>query len=138
MSTDPNPKENRRPHTVYLTDDVWDAIERRHLEAKLSGEADSKIEFLEGLITTGLGGNTPTAQRRPSTAAARVTEPATPSAPAQPKEEPAAAREAKRTTPPPAAPKPRRSSALDRLMQASDPGRPAPIASAAEPTAEVA
>jgi len=126
--------ESRRPHTIYLTDQVWEALERRHLELRLAGAAPpSKIDFVEDVLRAGLeapaASSSPksralgTATRRkpapppPPEAAERSTE-AVPEAPSRPQPSP-------RVTP--------RRSAMDRLMQASDPGRPAPIQSAADP-----
>ena len=47
--------ESRRPHTIYLTDQVWEALERRHLELRLAGAAPpSKIDFVEDVLRAGL------------------------------------------------------------------------------------
>ena len=121
MSSQGHPRltENRKPHTVYLTDEVWSAVERGHLELRLrSPSAPAKIEYIEQLLQAGLGRlSRQDAAPRPSPAAPpkKATDSPTPAAP------------------PPAAPAPsRRPSALERLKQASDPGQPAPIRSVAD------
>lgn len=113
--------ETRKPHTVYLTAELWSAIERSHLELRLQKpEAPSKIEYIEQVLRAGLGHLSATGRQRPSRPAA-TPPPATPDpAPAPPAV----------TTPPVAAQ--RRPTALERLKQASDPGQPAPIRSVAD------
>jgi hypothetical protein len=124
--------ENRDPHTVYLTPETWDALEHAYLEQRMADASRiSKIEFIEDLIRRGL----PRAKPRPR---AMVAPPAAPmpastSSPAgsggSPIAEPAPVRRQRPTTE--VTRRPRRNSALERLIQASDPGRPAPIDSAA-------
>ena len=123
--------ENRDPHTVYLTVETWDALEHAYLQQRMADASRaSKIEFIEDLIRRGLPGRGRVrALASPSPAA--NTEPApSPAAASSPTPaEPAARRRRRSPTEP--APRPRRKSALERLIQASDPGRPAPIESAA-------
>ncbi|MDQ1447008.1 MAG: hypothetical protein QOI20_3472 [Acidimicrobiaceae bacterium] len=134
--------EPRRPHTFYLTASMWAELERRYFEQRLAGGTLSKIAFLEELLRSGLAESS--TRTKPQAVAARgarveastppdpagstsaATSPAadTPTPPrAKPKTTPATSR-------PPRAPV-ERSSALNRLREASDPGRPPPIDSAA-------
>jgi hypothetical protein len=140
---DEQPQVSRHPHTVYLTDEVWAALDRAHLETRLrEGKAGpSKMEFVEATLSAGLAaiGESPArslSRRRGCQDVDRVTvtgaaepaapgeQPATQSAAAPPASEGTPEHEEKRRV--------RRSGALERLKQASDPGRPAPIRSAAE------
>lgn len=118
--------ESRKPHTVYLTADVWSAIERGHLELRLrEPSAPSKIEYIEQVLRAGLTQLAPAQRGRPW-------QPATTPPPA-----PTVSTEAPHVTPavttPPIAAQ-RRPTALERLKQASDPGQPAPIRSVADTT----
>jgi hypothetical protein len=125
--------ENRDPHTVYLTPETWEALEQEYLQRRMAGGPGvSKIEFIEDLIRTALPGRkirTPSVRQAVATSEAPATteqvvqgEPPPVATPAPPK----------RSRPKPAAPPARRkNSALERLLEASDPGRPAPIVSAA-------
>ena len=151
---------SRRQHSIYVTDDIWEALNRRHLEVQLTTpEPPSKIEFLEDVIRRGLAatGSTAEPRRRPSMptkadqpGAPAVEEGRAPAAPDAPRSavtpvppsppestardaedvpaaEPAAP--VKRS----AAPAPRRPrGAVAMLLQASDPGQPARIRSAAD------
>ena len=134
------PAEPRRPHTFYLSASVWNELERRYLEQRLAGGAASKIVFLEELLRSGLAASTPTGAgstppigRDRKTSADRLPAPDDPD---QPNSSPRAADLAAASAPaapPDSTPSPSRprSSAINRLRQASDPGRPAPIDSAA-------
>jgi len=147
--------ENRRPHTVYLSQSLWDMLERRHLEARLqSADAVSKIEFVEQVLQAGLDTlarpaessrrqREPLQEKRQSQAnaeppaAAAASEPAMvatseDTVPGQPTEAETPRAVGKKQT----EPSRRRPSAMERLKQASDPGRPAPIRSVAGETAE--
>ena len=123
--------ENRDPHTVYLTPDTWEALEQEYLQRRMAGGPGvSKIEFIENLIRSALPGRK---VRTPAVRQPVVSEPSIssePSAETQPTIAPPAP---SRKSPPKrvgAQPR-RRNSALERLLEASDPGRPAPIVSAA-------
>jgi len=161
MRSEPDAKitENRRAHTVYLTPALWNALERRHLELRLQGsDTVSKIEFVEQVLLAGLDALSAGAgqdvlargagQQRatqspkrsddsPSSAKRRekVDEPAsaseTPVTQAAPEIAETVGVESLQAAPSTAQPR-RRTSALERLKQASDPGRPAPIHSAAD------
>jgi hypothetical protein len=138
--------QSRHPHTVYLTDDAWQALDRAYLELRLRvSDPPSKIEFVEQVLAAGLkqwgrgkDGSTPstTAPRATSPDAPTRTETAKTRAPQRPKPpDGARRREPSRSKPPPdgpaqaaAAPRP---PALQRLLQASDPGRPPAIHSGA-------
>jgi hypothetical protein len=142
--------ENRRPHTVYLTDKIWDALDRLYLETRLNSTTPpSKIEFIEQVLEAGMetlaaeiaGRSSAEDDRKGTTQAVQETaEKAT--ADADRTNAPNLSRgtqqdeqEMPQTTSP-ATPLPRhqasrRSSALERLVRASEPGRPAPINSAA-------
>jgi hypothetical protein len=124
--------ENRDPHTVYLTPETWEALEQEYLQRRMTGGPGvSKIEFIEDLIRTALPGRktrTPSV-RQPVAAgeASTTSEPTVQTEPPMVKPTPA-----KRPRPKPASPSLRRKgSAIERLLEASDPGRPAPIVSAA-------
>jgi hypothetical protein len=124
--------ESRDPHTVYLTPETWEALEQEYLQRRMAGGPGvSKIEFIEDLIRGALPGRktrTPSV-RQPVAAGATsaITEPVPPTNP--PVATPTPARRAR---PKSGAPTVRRkNSALERLLEASDPGRPAPIVSAA-------
>lgn len=130
----------RGPHTLYLTRTLWDQLERRYLEQRLAGGTQSKIAFLERILWSGLADHASAGE--PSSRPPARPDIATPtpntgteSEPSKPPEVPQPVRVADKSLslrPGPARPVQRRSSALDRLRQASDPGRPAPIDSAAE------
>jgi len=146
--------EYRRGHTIYITQEVWTALDRRYLESRIQSAGGlSKMEFIEQVLLAGMeavrpGGTVRPAARSQSEApptrsrAAKLTTPRAIEADAGESEarapdpasevktkEPVASRET------PAASN-RRASALDRLKQASEPGRPAPIRSAADSTVE--
>lgn len=138
----------RRAHTVYLTEEVWQALGRRHLELRLQGTApDSKIEFVEQVLRMGLAaigpkGKAPAAWETKPAGQPHGTEAAVAAvdkADEQPRPAPGygpAAHQADEAEPTAnARPQstPRRTTVMDRLLQASDPGRPAPIRSAADP-----
>jgi hypothetical protein len=145
--------ENRRPHTVYLRDEIWEALDRRHLEARLSSSVPpSKIEFIEQVLqagmealaasTTNLSSTEEPAQDVQETTAApaisdsEADEP--PLSGSSQRDEQVTLDTSRPTTPPPRRQAgARRSSALERLVQASEPGRPAPINSAATPENQV-
>jgi hypothetical protein len=100
----------RRPHTFYLPDALWDELDRRHhAERARAGGRATKNEFIERTLRQGL--------------AALGAEPAPVSAAAS----------APRSVPPRVARAEReRRDPLEELRRASAPGRPAPIASAAD------
>lgn len=120
--------ENRKPHTVYLTGELWSAIERGHLELRLrEPAAPSKIEYIERVLQAGLERlSAPSRQQArrtplsPTAAQVATPEPVTAQAPAPAAKPPAVTQ--------------RRPTALERLKQASDPGQPAPIRSVADTT----
>lgn len=132
---------NRGAHTVYLSDETWEALERCYLQLRLAGkETTSKIEFIEATMQAGLEALTKLAKGRPSTN--NTEEPTAtivntlPNNPQLSKEEPTFASRNNPVAQPNRTELSRsrnraRSSALDRLRQASDPGRPAPIQSVA-------
>jgi hypothetical protein len=121
--------ETRKPHTVYLTAELWSAIERSHLELRLQKpEAPSKIEYIEQVLRAGLE-NLSVGERQRQQRQRRPT--ATP--PSSPPEPASATRQPTVGTTPPIAVH-RRPTALERLKQASDPGQPAPIRSVADTT----
>ena len=143
--------ENRRPHTVYLRDEIWDALDRSYLETRLNSAASpSKIEFIEQVLEAGM--ETVAAQmsalssaednrRKPTqTTAQRIPEKTTtdeggvdapPLSGSAQRDEQETAESTSPTAPPLRGQAARRSSALERLVRASEPGRPAPINSAA-------
>lgn len=142
--------ENRRPHTVYLTDELWEMLDRRHLETRLSSSTPpSKIEFIEQVLKAGMEAladatedrSSPEKNRRRVTRSiqGRAEKTATTDQPAAKSPIAGSAQQDERevvektvpATAPPVRRPPRRSSALERLVQASEPGRPAPINSAA-------
>jgi hypothetical protein len=94
----------RRPHTFYLTDALWDELDRRHHEerARAGGRA-TKNEFVERTLRLGLAALAADAsqERRPQVVGGTRSERA-------------------------------RRDPLEELRRASAPGRPAPIASAAD------
>jgi hypothetical protein len=105
------PDGRRRPHTFYLTDALWDELDRRHHEERARvGSRATKNEFIERALRLGL--------------AALAGEPAQPLA-----ERPTAAGERLGAL---RAARPARRDPLEELRRASAPGRPAPIASAAD------
>jgi hypothetical protein len=124
--------ELRQPHTVYLTNEVWEALERMHLQARLSSPAPpSKIEFIEEVLRAGM-------RRMAHAAPPSLPLPAAPALEVPPASNAATGiskeqehEPSKRTAPVPSAPR-RRPSPVERLLKASDPGHPAPIRSAAE------
>jgi len=155
MRSEPDAKitENRRAHTVYLTPALWNALERRHLELRLQGsDTVSKIEFVEQVLLAGLDALSSGAGQRRATQSPKRSDDSRSSAKRREKAgEPASASETPVTQVAPEAPEAaetvgaeslqaapstaqprRRTSALERLKQASDPGRPAPIHSAAD------
>jgi hypothetical protein len=107
MSGAGQPDARRRPHTFYLTDALWDELDRRHHEqrARAGGRA-TKNEFIERALRLGLE----------ALAGESVPEPAGQDAGGR------AVRPAR----------PARRDPLEELRRASAPGRPAPIASAAD------
>lgn len=131
--------ENRDPHTVYLTPETWEALEQEYLQRRMAGGPGvSKIEFIEDLIRTALPGRksrTPSVrQAAPTSETSATTEQAVRDEPP-----PATPARVRRSRPKPtAAPVRRKNSALQRLLEASDPGRPAPIVSAAGASAGMA
>ncbi|MDQ6945219.1 MAG: hypothetical protein M3256_02865 [Actinomycetota bacterium] len=140
--------EPRGPHTLYLTRRLWGELERRYLEQRLAGGTLSKIAYLEQLLWAGLG-RPPSGDGVPQPPPARsravaplkdqnqekvgaAPRPLTP--PPGPDQVPVPGPPTSETTSRPEPPRPdppRRSGALDRLRQASDPGRPTQIDSAA-------
>jgi hypothetical protein len=109
VSAERAPEPRRRPHTFYLTDALWEELDRRHhAERARVGARATKNEFIERILRQGL--------------AALVDE--APDAPAQ---------APVRAASPPA--RGGRRDALEELRRASAPGRPAPIQSAANPAA---
>jgi hypothetical protein len=108
MSEARQPEPRRRPHTFYLTDALWDELDRRHHEERArAGARATKNEFVERALRLGLAALTgePLAERPAQTLVAAG---------------PRAARV--------------RRDPLEELRRASAPGRPAPIASAADGT----
>ena len=107
MSEARQPDPRRRPHTFYLTDALWDELDRRHhAERARAGARATKNEFVERALRLGLAaltGELPEEHAAPAAAAPRVTR-----------------GERARRDP------------LEELRRASAPGRPAPIASAAD------
>jgi hypothetical protein len=138
--------QSRRPHTVYLSADLWGELDRLHLEMRLrTPEAPSKIEFIEQVLTTGMnairrkGSTEPDPEGRSggvgaveaSRAAPEATKtakgPALSDLPVERRSKPQGSkgqgspkRPAARTV---QAPAPKRAGPLDRLLAASDPGR---------------
>jgi hypothetical protein len=152
---------NRGAHTVYLSDDLWHALERTYLELRLAGTGQvSKVEFIEATMRAGLdllnrptesrpashNAEEPTARNILSTAEISgletLSKAQTTMAGVKASDKPKGDPENEATT---YTTKPktdgqteagtkrsgRRPNALDRLRQASDPGRPAPIHSVA-------
>jgi hypothetical protein len=119
--------ETRQAHTIYLTAEVWDALERAHLQARLAdADSRSKIEFIEEILKLGMqalagqNGVSPTSDEVP-TAQSQIPTRRGPDPADTPNASPEASQPRTR----------RRSSPVERLLQASDPGRPAPIRSVA-------
>jgi hypothetical protein len=124
-------RTQRPPRTVYMTDELWNDIEQAHMQLRLAAPHTtprSKIEFTEEVIRLGLaelrrrahqpvptGDDATTPRERETAAPTPQVEELSP-APAPPPTRPL--------------PSPRRSAA-DRLREASNPGRPARIQSAA-------
>jgi hypothetical protein len=142
---------SRRARTVYMAPHVWDAIERCYFEMRLrESDGPSKIEFFEQLVEDGLRtlsrrvAPTPTKSQPtrpphpervttsslPASAAANASTLVRPLDTAPSTVAPDHPRSSRQL---PGPPKKRRMSPLDRLVLASDPGRPAPIHSAADP-----
>ena len=149
---------NRGAHTVYLSDEIWDALERTYLELRLAGTGRvSKVEFIEATMRAGLdvlsrptesspanhnaagsikrkapGAAETSGLEKPSkteTSMARVMISEEPEVgPEKPKTHTTKTKRGGQTGAGTGA----RPSALDRLRQASDPGRPAPIHSVAD------
>ncbi len=124
----PDVQMPRRPHTVYLTQELWDALDRLYLQSRLEGSATSKIELIERVLNAGIkaiGADDRNPETRPpkhiSQPKRTQTKPTRRRATNQPKP--------KAVSPPGSTA--RRGSALERLKLASDPGRPTTIASAA-------
>ncbi len=110
MSAGREPEPRRRPHTFYLTDALWEELDRRHHEERARvGPRATKNEFIERALRLGL--------------AALVGEGAAP-LPAPTAVGAVRAARAGRRDP------------LEQLRQASAPGRPAPITSAADASGE--
>ena len=108
MSAAGEPEARRRPHTFYLTDALWEELDRRHHEERARvGARATKNEFIERALRLGL--------------AALVGE----GAGAEPLPAPTAVGAAR-------AARVSRRDPLEQLRQASAPGRPAPITSAAD------
>ncbi len=144
--------ENRRGHTIYVTQEVWTVLDRRYLESRIqSAGALSKIEFIEQVLLAGMDAVTPgstvqlaaRSQSEAPTPRSRAAKPAAPraievGAGESEAETAAPVAEVKTEEPVPSREMPpasnRRANALDRLKQASEPGRPAPIRSAADST----
>jgi hypothetical protein len=96
----------RRPHTFYLTDALWEELDRRHhAERARVGARATKNDFIERILRLGLAAvaEAPPEERAVAAAPPRVAR---------------AGRE--------------RRDPLEELRRASAPGRPAPIASAAD------
>ena len=109
MSDAHQPDPRRRPHTFYLTDALWDELDRRHhAERARAGARATKNEFIERTLRLGLAAlaGAPLEERPPRALEAGA---------------PRAARGARG-----------RPNPLEELRRASAPGRPAPIASAAD------
>ncbi len=141
--------EKRSGHTVYLTDELWAELDRRYYELRAaSPRAPSKIAFIEQILRAGLSATAPgratAPPRQPSGASStRSSAPAVSASEdeaashvsrgADPRAEPPRPEPAPMAASPSAAGRPtqRRHGALERLKQASDPGHPAPIRSAA-------
>lgn len=128
--------ENRAAHTVYLSDELWDSLERVHLERRLAGSAGvSKVEFLETVMAAGLRSfqHPPPAQPETTDGAAKtdVRESSPAGSPLEVVPDSSVARLAERPPPVTASSK-RRPNPMERLLQASDPGHPAPIRSVAD------
>ena len=149
---------NRGAHTVYLSDETWDALERTYLELRLAGTGGvSKVDFVEATMRAGLdvlskpaenaaaGHNAPGSTTRTVSGASEISGLETPSeaqtsmarvmiseepevGPEKPKTHTTKTKRGGQTGAGTGA----RPSALDRLRQASDPGRPAPIHSVAD------
>lgn len=159
---------SRHPHTVYLTEQLWEALDRLYLELRLRmPDPPSKIEFIERVLEAGMA---KVVEGDPAPAKAGTAAPATDpmasgglrsggeamstssvpparsTAPARPTstrrsggraaKAPRAATEPAASAGGPKAPKATsRTRPLDRLLQASDPGRP-PASHAPPPGSE--
>ncbi len=154
--------EPRRPHTFYLTDQLWEELERRYLQERLAGTTETKIGFVEEVLRAGLAssrgatgaqpGETTASKQRGTSARRDVGKAAAPThhrapgtlppvapAPAGAEVDDSDAPAAGARKAAPARPsRTARSGALARLRDASDPGRPPPINSAAsvQPSAD--
>ena len=109
MSDAHQPDPRRRPHTFYLTDALWDELDRRHhAERARAGARATKNEFIERALRLGLAAlaGVPLEERSAPPLEASMALPA----------------RAERG----------RRDPLEELRRASAPGRPAPIASAAD------
>lgn len=144
--------EYRRGHTIYVTQEVWTALDRRYLESRIQSAGGlSKMEFIEQVLLAGMEAVKPGSTVRPAARSQSEAAPARSRSakPAAPRAIEAVTGESEAATAAPAAevkteePVPsretpatsnRRANALDRLKQASEPGRPAPIRSAADST----
>jgi hypothetical protein len=118
MTRRPLATDARRPRTVYLSDELWDALERLYVEERMRrpGEA-SKIAVVEQVVRLGI------AEWRRRHAPAVL--PAEPQAPTPAR--------TGRTTSKAARARQPRVSPVQRLLLASDPGRAPDIPSVAEP-----
>lgn len=135
MTDDARPTDrHRQAHTVYLTGEVWHALSRRHLELRLQGTApDSKIEFIEQVLRVGLEAVGQKATLSSIEAGMGIAAGEADRQPRPGSTDRTAAREGGADKPPSQLRSAsQRSKVMDRLLQASDPGRPAPIHSAAD------
>jgi hypothetical protein len=149
---------NRGAHTVYLSDEIWDALERTYLELRLAGTGRvSKVEFIEATMRAGLDvlsrptENSPANHNAAGSIRRKVPGDAETSGLETPSKTETSMAHVMTSAKPESGPetpethtaKPKtggqtrsgtrgRPSALDRLRQASDPGRPAPIHSVAD------
>lgn len=97
----------RRAHTIYLTDELWEEIDRRYHAGRAgSGERTTKIAFIETLLRAGLNAATGGEEHEPA-----------------------------RAIRPSAASRSRRGDPTQRLRAASEPGKAVPIPSAARASA---
>jgi len=100
----------RRPHTFYLTDALWEELDRRHhAERARVGARATKNEFIERILRLGLAATDTPREERPAQAATASPAPARVARSGRERRDP-----------------------LEELRRASAPGRPAPIASAAD------
>jgi hypothetical protein len=106
----------RRPHTFYLTDALWEELDRRHhAERARVGARATKNEFIERILRLGLAATDTTPAERPVQAAVAPPTPARVARTGRERRDP-----------------------LDELRRASAPGRPAPISSAADASSPAA